>query len=95
LGDTSLEEHHEIGRAAAEAGLAGLVTVGELGRHLAEGARETGLADVAEATDNAEATALIVSRLAAGDVVLVKGSRAMQMEEIVAALLGTERGGHG
>lgn len=95
LGDATLEEHHEIGRAAAEAGLAGLITVGELGRHIAEGAREAGLADVVEAADNAEARARIASRLAAGDVALVKGSRAMQMEEIVAGLLAVERGGHG
>ncbi len=95
LGDASIDEHHEIGRAAADSGLAGLVTVGELGHHMAEGAREAGLAEVTEAADNAAAAGVIASRLAAGDVVLVKGSRAMQMEEIVAALLGQEGDGHG
>lgn len=95
LGDASVEQHHAIGRTAAETGLAGLITVGELGRHIAEGAREAGLADVAEAADNAAAAAAATARLATDDVVLVKGSRAMQMEEIVAELVGTEGHGHG
>jgi len=95
LGDASIDAHHEVGRSVAEAGLTGLVTVGELSHHIAEGAREAGLAEVKEATDNATAAELIAPRLATGDVVLVKGSRAMQMEEIVAALLGGEGDGHG
>jgi len=95
LGDASLEAHHELGRSVAKAGLTGLVTVGELSHHIAEGAREVGLVEVTEATDNATAAELLAPRLATGDVVLVKGSRAMHMEEIVAALLGREGDGHG
>ena len=94
LGDASIDAHHEVGRVAAGTGLAGLVTVGELGHHIAEGAREAGLSDVTAVAGNAAAASAVASRLTAGDVVLVKGSRAMQMEEIVAALLGTEEGGH-
>jgi UDP-N-acetylmuramyl pentapeptide synthase len=36
--------------------------------------------------DNAQAIELLTQIVAPGDIVLVKGSRAMQMEEIVAAL---------
>ena len=88
LGDGTVEQHHEIGWFVGELGLAGLVTVGELGRHIAEGAREAGVKVVCEAADNAAAAAELKAQLAAGDAVLVKGSRAMQMEEIVAELLG-------
>jgi UDP-N-acetylmuramoyl-tripeptide--D-alanyl-D-alanine ligase len=38
------------------------------------------------AEDNAQALDIIEPLLMAGDVVLVKGSRGMQMEEIVAGL---------
>jgi len=95
LGDAAVEQHHEIGRFVGRLGLAGLVTVGELGRHIAEGAREAGLEAVAEARDNASAAAELLAHLEVGDAILVKGSRAMQMEEIVRALLAREGGGHG
>jgi UDP-N-acetylmuramoyl-tripeptide--D-alanyl-D-alanine ligase len=70
-------------------GIAGLVTVGALGRHIAEGARP-GMAgrEVIEAGSNREAARAMAARAKPGDVVLVKGSRAMKMEEIVAGLTG-------
>ncbi len=90
LGDAAVEQHHELGFSIGKMGLDGLVTVGELGRHLGEGAREAGLRAVREAPDNAAAAADLKAHLTPGDAVLIKGSRAMLMEEIVAALLGRE-----
>ena len=94
LGDAAVEQHHELGCWVGKLGLAGLVTVGELGRHIGEGAHEAGLKTVTEAPDNATAAADLKARLAPGDAVLVKGSRAMLMEEIVAAFLGKEAETH-
>jgi UDP-N-acetylmuramoyl-tripeptide--D-alanyl-D-alanine ligase len=91
LGPSSADWHQEVGELAASLGLAGLVTVGELGRHIAYGARKTALAVVAVA-DNAAAASAVLERVQAGDVVLVKGSRAMKMEEVVKALVEECRG---
>jgi UDP-N-acetylmuramoyl-tripeptide--D-alanyl-D-alanine ligase len=91
LGSASADEHRAVGEFAAGLGLAGLVAVGELGRCIAEGAAKAGLREAVATADNAAAAAAVKERAAPGDVVLVKGSRAMQMEEIVAALLGRER----
>lgn len=87
LGPMAAEWHREVGEYAGSLGVAGLVTVGELARYIAAGAR-TGLASdrVFEARDNEEAVRILADRLSAGDVVLVKGSRAMKMEAIVRRL---------
>ncbi len=90
LGDMTEDWHREVGRIAHSVGLAGLVTVGELGGLMGEGAGESGMSDVEAAPDNASAAAAIRKRLEPGDVVLVKGSRVMKMEEIVAILLGDQ-----
>jgi len=91
LGAMTEDWHREVGAMAAASGIAGLVTVGELGRLIGEGARESGMSDVEAAADNTSAAAAIRRHLEPGDVVLVKGSRAMKMEEIVALLLETRR----
>jgi len=95
LGKMTVAWHHQIGELAAAMGVAGLVTVGALGRHIADGARP-GMAgrEVIEAENNGDAAREIASRVKPGDVVLVKGSRAMRMEEIVHALTGAS-GSHG
>lgn len=88
LGAEAEAGHRATGAKAAATGVDVLVAVGSLGRLIGEGAREAGLpaAQTAFAADNAEAIALLRERLRPGDTVLVKGSRGMQMEEIVAAL---------
>jgi UDP-N-acetylmuramoyl-tripeptide--D-alanyl-D-alanine ligase len=94
LGPMAADWHQEVGAYAAQLRLAGLVTVGELGRHIAAGARERGgIGEVMEGADNAEAARAIAERVRAGDVVLVKGSRAMQMEEVVKRLAGAAADG--
>jgi len=106
LGPLSADWHRDIGRLVAEMPIAFLVTVGELGRFIAGGARARGERATAEgrpcegnaggrelgvweAADNPGAAQLVAAGIGAGDVVLVKGSRVMKMEEVVASLLAS------
>jgi UDP-N-acetylmuramoyl-tripeptide--D-alanyl-D-alanine ligase len=90
LGAISQQAHRDVGRKAAELGLAWLVTVGARAIDIARGALEAGMPPdrVVECTDNATATRRIQEVMTPHDVILVKGSRAMQMEEIVQGLMG-------
>jgi UDP-N-acetylmuramoyl-tripeptide--D-alanyl-D-alanine ligase len=88
LGPLAPDWHREIGELAAGMGVTGLITLGELGHYIAEGgSAAASLSYVAEAGSNEEAADMLRQRVSPGDVVLVKGSRAMQMEEIVNALM--------
>lgn len=90
LGDYEVEGHAKVGARAAVV-LDGLITVGELGRMIGETALEAGLSSesVFFAADNAAATERLRQILQPGDTVLIKGSRALEMEEIVAAIAQT------
>ena len=83
----ALEEslHRQVGVAAARAGLAGLFTVGERGRWIGEAAAEEGVA-VEHAADAAAAAELLKQILRPGDLVLIKGSRLMRLEQVYEAL---------
>ncbi|MCL6450028.1 MAG: UDP-N-acetylmuramoyl-tripeptide--D-alanyl-D-alanine ligase [Acetobacteraceae bacterium] len=90
LGSFEVEGHREVGRAAVAAGVGLLVTVGPRARMIAEEARAAGLPAYAvlEADDNPGALSLLRGVLRPEDTVLVKGSRALGMEAIVAGLEG-------
>jgi len=89
VGDDGPAFHREIGTYARDAGIDRLLTAGTL-------ARESTDAFGAGATHFASVDAL-ASRVAgsahAGVTVLVKGSRFMRMERVVAALTGEPAGG--
>lgn len=85
LGAVEEEGHRQVGRRTAQS-VDLLVTVGERARWIAREARKAGLRHVWQVATNAEALDLLARELAQGDTVLVKGSRGMAMEEIVAAL---------
>ncbi|MBW2241440.1 MAG: UDP-N-acetylmuramoyl-tripeptide--D-alanyl-D-alanine ligase [Deltaproteobacteria bacterium] len=88
LGPASEAAHRELGRLAGELGVAALSSYGEHAETLAEGAISGGLsvADVCVAKTHEELAAHLSPRLRSGDWVLVKGSRAMAMENVVALL---------
>jgi UDP-N-acetylmuramoyl-tripeptide--D-alanyl-D-alanine ligase len=87
LGSYEEEGHRKVGRRVVDVA-AMLVAVGTRGRIIGEEALACGMptdrAYLAE--DNAQAIAWLRTIVAPGDVILVKGSRGMTMEEIVAAL---------
>jgi len=86
LGAQSSDAHRRVGRLVAAHGLDLLVAFGPLAAELARSALEAGSPRVVHATDPGEIVALLVRELRAGGAVLVKGSRAMEMERIVSGL---------
>jgi UDP-N-acetylmuramoyl-tripeptide--D-alanyl-D-alanine ligase len=87
LGTVEEEAHRKIGARAAEVADL-LICVGARARWIAEEAQASGMpADrVHILAENAQAVQLLQTQLQPGDFLLVKGSRGMAMEEIVAAL---------
>ena len=83
LGGYTRRGHLDTGAYAREKGIDTLVAVGELGGVIAEGFGP----EAVRAADNREAARLLLERLRPGDTVLVKGSRGMKTEEIVAEIL--------
>lgn len=87
LGPLAAQEHRGIGRAAAECGVDILLTIGENAEDFCEGARFDGSATKAAAfTDKKTLTEYLGQCVRPSDAILVKGSRAMKMEEITAYL---------
>ncbi len=88
LGDFSQKAHFGVGVHAAQAGVDVVVTVGERAREIAKGAQSVNPDIICfPCSDNNEAITKLKSILTGGDAVLIKGSRAMQTDQIVKALL--------
>ena len=87
LGPYEQRGHEMVGLRAAQV-VDELITIGERGRMIASAARKAGLSHeaVVELDGNQDAILYLKNRLGTEDIVLVKGSRGMQMEEIVEAL---------
>ena len=84
LGPQTSDLHREVGRHAATLDLGLFVGVGPLGGEIVDGAREAGMAEARLATCAAAAAGtLLERRLVEGDVVLVKGSRGVGLDETV------------
>ena len=83
LGGDAPALHSEIGRAARAAGVSHFYTLGRLSRHAAEAFGEG-----AEAFEKIEhLVAALRERAAAGDTLLIKGSRSAGMERVVKLLM--------
>lgn len=87
LGRYEEESHREVGVAAADMKVDYVVAVGKLGKLIGDEASKRGV-QVDWADDNQKAIEYLVKYLNSGDVMLVKGSRGMQMEEIVQKFMG-------
>lgn len=85
LGALAPDAHRDVGTLAAGS-VDALIGVGELAAVAVHEARRAGLAEAHAVMDNAAAL-MVLRRIARpGDTVLVKGSRALRLEEIVDAL---------
>jgi UDP-N-acetylmuramoyl-tripeptide--D-alanyl-D-alanine ligase len=91
LGPSSAELHRECGREAARSGAALIVGVQGEARSVLEGAREAGVEEerLKFASDSAEAGELLARNVRSGDVILIKGSRAVKLEQVLIALRQT------
>ena len=83
LGENEAELHRSVGRKAAEVGLYALVAVGQRAAFIGEGAREAGFENVVF-SDKDGAAEYLSSILREGDTLLVKASRGMALEDVIA-----------
>ncbi len=86
LGSHSEAAHAEVGRRAAELGIGQLFAVGKMAPVMARAARDAGLARVIEFADVEAAVKAVKDFLKAGDVVLLKASRAARLERIAGTI---------
>ena len=86
LGAHSGAAHAEVGKRAAELGVGQLFAVGKMAPVMAAAARKAGLNRVIEFADVEAAVQAVGNFLKAGDVVLLKASRAARLERIDEAL---------
>jgi UDP-N-acetylmuramoyl-tripeptide--D-alanyl-D-alanine ligase len=86
LGKNSIDEHKRIGEAVTTSGVKYLLTYGPLSRHTHDAAA---MAQKSHYEQKVTLSEFLFGLLSPGDVVLIKGSRGMRMEEVVAFI--TER----
>lgn len=88
LGEKTLDYHLELGRAVAESGIDLLLTVGDHSPAIGQGARDFGMnrRSIFAFENNERVTSYLLQNLQAGDLVLIKGSRRMKLEEVVLSL---------
>lgn len=83
LGHVAVAAHRKVGAQAVGAGVAAVVTLGEMGHEIAAGASEAGLGAVFACDTHQQAAEQLKALLMPGDTVLFKGSRGMAMEKII------------
>ncbi len=93
LGEHSRAAHEEAGRRAAELGVDKLFAVGKMAGVMAQAARAGGLKNVGEFGDPMAAVDAVKQFLRAGDVMLLKASRATRLERLADALKSADQPG--
>lgn len=88
LGPVAIQLHREVGEVVAAHGIDYLICQGKLARHIGEAAHQAGMSKdrISCTGSNKESLKCLRDLAVPGCVVLVKGSRGMAMEEIVAGL---------
>ena len=83
LGEISEKVHREIGEELVENKFDTLITLGELGKFIAAGARDAGLKNVYTFDTHEDAAKKILELVHDGDTILFKASHVMHMEKII------------
>ena len=87
LGDDEVKYHQSIGEYIQEGAVHQLFTYGQLGAHIAEGAKAVlGEENVQSFLDKQHLINELKNRIGKDDLILVKASRGMKLEEVVHAL---------
>lgn len=81
MGEFAEVEHKKLGAAAYETADV-LITAGENGKFIAEGAKEAGMTEVISFNDTDSAALEILNYTKPGDCILIKASRGMKFEKI-------------
>jgi UDP-N-acetylmuramoyl-tripeptide--D-alanyl-D-alanine ligase len=97
LGEAASAAHEELGRRVAQLGVARLISVGDTARAIERGAVLEGswVGTAVWVPDIAAAVAQLRDELRAGDVVLVKASRAASLEQVALAIAEDADAGRG
>jgi UDP-N-acetylmuramoyl-tripeptide--D-alanyl-D-alanine ligase len=92
LGAEEQEAHERVGREAAQAGLAALIVVGDQAAPMLAGAKAdpSWRGELLQVPDVAAAVAAVDRLARPGDVVLVKASRAANLQRVALALTGEQ-----
>lgn len=89
LGDNSEEYHYEVGKFLADKDIDELVAVGELSTHIVRGVKDSeSNIDCYTFNDNGEVSLYLLSIMQPDDIVLIKGSNGMHLNEIVNNMRG-------
>lgn len=90
LGDFAEQAHFDVGKYAAQNGVSRIISLGELSKNIISGAKSINSQIKAEAViSTEEAYYQLKNSLKPDDVVLIKGSRGMQLDKVVKKLVGS------
>lgn len=83
LGELGPVLHESVGQFVGSSGIDCLITVGELGEYIAQGAQNAGMGEIYARPNREEAKVVLEQVLQPGAVILCKASRGMKFEELV------------
>lgn len=89
LGQFAEEAHFKIGKKITEYNFDLLITVGNLAKKIAEGAKENGFHQdlIFEFENSEEAGKFLKEKIIYGDIILVKGSQKVRMEKVIKKIM--------
>ncbi|MCP4724795.1 MAG: UDP-N-acetylmuramoyl-tripeptide--D-alanyl-D-alanine ligase [bacterium] len=90
LGETSNDEHKELGQYLKQKNVYGLITVGDHAQYISESGKNEGIKFTHHAENHLEAAEVLEDVLEENDALLVKGSRGSKMELSLDKLIRTD-----